>query len=72
MKCFVCDCDIPGARVTFLLESGINPEDLTCVKHSVTQKKKAIYEGEAGTSRLIICTKVYNDSVRSKFESAED
>lgn len=67
-KCIVCNCVIPDARIEFLVE---NNKEMTCLKHSITKPIKAIYSGEHGTSDLIFCDRVYNDSVRSKFYNAE-
>lgn len=67
-NCIVCNCEIPEARVEFLLENG---HELTCLKHSISRPIKAIYSGEHGTSDLIMCDRVYNDSVRTKFFNAE-
>ncbi len=66
--CIVCNCIIPEARVEFLIE---NNKELTCIKHTLTKPPKAIYTGEHGTSDLIICDRVYDDSVRNKFYDAE-
>lgn len=71
-KCLVCNTAILPARVEFLLESGVLERDLTCVTHSLTAKIKGIYNGEHGTSDIILCDKVYDDSVRSKFSSVEE
>jgi ferredoxin len=43
----------------------------TCIGCSQVSKVKGLYLGESGTSQLQICTRVYNDSVRSVFKSAE-
>jgi len=72
MRCCVCNKVVPKERVKFLLESGVFEHSITCVAHSLTKPKKGIYSGEPGTSDLIICDKVYNDSVRSKFNEAEE
>ena len=70
-KCWDCGVEIPKERLQFLIESGVNKARLTCIKHSNTSKIKGIYNGEYGTSDIILCDKVYNDSVRSKFREVE-
>lgn len=70
-KCCICDKGIQPARVEFLLEQGTPPSNLTCLIHSPTRRIKGLYSGENGTSDLILCNKVYDDSVRSIFRSAE-
>ena len=70
--CWDCGAVINIDRANFLIESGIRPEMLTCLKHSATTKIKGIYSGENGTSDIILCDKVYNDNVRSKFRETED
>ena len=71
-KCWDCNTVIPIERVEFLLESGVKPDQLTCLKHSQTTKIKGVYTGEHGTSDMLLCDRVYDDSVRSKFrESVE-
>jgi hypothetical protein len=67
-KCIVCNCDIPDERLQFLLE---NDKELCCIKHAQPVKIKAIYSGEPGTSDLIFCDRVYNDSVRTKLYDSE-
>jgi hypothetical protein len=64
----VCNAQVPAERVEFLLE---NNKEITCIKHAAPVALKAIYSGEFGTSDLIFCDKIYNDSVRSKFYDAE-
>jgi len=71
-KCWDCACVIPLARVKFLTESGIKPERFTCVKHSNTTRIKGIYSGEVGTSPIIFCDKVFDDSVRTKFINPDE
>lgn len=68
MKCVVCNCEVIPDRVQFLLD---NNKEMTCLEHSHTVKPKALYSGEYGTSELIFCDRVYNDSVRSKLYNAE-
>lgn len=67
MTCFVCGQEIIEARAQFLKESGVAETHATCVKHSQTQRKQGVYTGEHGTSDMILCRKVYNDDLRSKF-----
>lgn len=69
--CFVCNKPVPDARVEFLLSNGVTKDNITCIAHSQTQKVKGIYSGEHGTSSIILCKRVYNDSVRSKFGAEE-
>jgi len=70
--CWDCSCVIPSERLDFLYESGTHPDRLTCIKHSHTTRIKGIYSGEHGTSDIILCDKVYDDSVRSKFREIEE
>lgn len=67
-KCVVCDCEVIPERAEFLLE---NNKEMTCLQHAQPVKLKAIYSGEHGTSELIFCDRVYNDSVRSKLYNTE-
>ena len=69
--CVVCGTEIPKDRLEALRSMKITDNNLTCMKHSTTTKKKGIYLGEVGTSQLLVCNKVYNDSVRSVFKHAE-
>ena len=69
--CVVCGTEIPKERLEALQSLKITDNNLTCMKHSTTTKKKGIYLGEVGTSQLLVCNKVYNDSVRSVFKHAE-
>ena len=71
-KCPVCDALIPDERVAFLKELNYKDIDIYCVKHALNRPIKGIYSGEAGTSDLIFCDQVYNDSVRRKLYNAED
>lgn len=67
--CYISGKEIPEERVEALKMLGV-PEHLwTCVEYSITKPKKAIYSGEVGTSDLIFCDKVYDDSVRKVFKS---
>ena len=67
-KCIVCNCKISEERAQFLID---NNKEITCLTHSITAPIRGIYTGEHGTSDLILCDKVYNDSVRTKFFNAE-
>jgi len=71
-RCWECNEVIAPERVEFLIESGVHPKKLTCIKHSNATKIKGIYSGEVGTSEIIFCDKVYDDSVKSKFIEIED
>ena len=68
-QCIVCGCEIPNERLEFLIE---NNREICCTKHAQPVKLKAIYSGEHGTSDLIFCDRVYNDSVRTKLYNSED
>lgn len=68
-KCVECGCSVVQERVDFLVE---NNKEITCLAHGSTARIKAIYSGEHGTSDLIFCDKVYNDSVRSKLYRTEE
>lgn len=67
-KCIVCNCDVTPERAEFLVE---NNKEMTCLAHAQPVKLKAIYSGEHGTSELIFCDRVYDDSVRSKLFNTE-
>lgn len=67
-KCIVCNCEIIPERVEFLVE---NNKEMTCLSHAQPVKLKAIYSGEHGTSDLIFCDRVYDDSVRTKLYNTE-
>lgn len=68
-KCIVCGCNVIPERVEFLKE---NNKEITCLEHGQHNKIKAIYSGEYGTSDLIFCDRIYNDSVRTKLYKIED
>lgn len=70
--CWYCNKPIPQARLDFLLETNVLPHDMACVDHSQTKRIQGIYLGEAGTSEIKLCKKVYNDSVRSKFHTIDE
>ena len=70
-KCPICKVKIPQERVEFLLELKYNIDDVYCVNHALNRPVKAIYSGEHGTSELIMCDRVYNDSVKHKFYDSE-
>lgn len=72
MKCFVCEKNIPVERVKYLEEEGINSVNFTCVQHSTTKKKKGLFEGEAGASRLIICDEIRDVNIRSIMKDDAD
>lgn len=69
--CPVCKNEIPQERIAILQELKYNENDFYCVNHAINKSRKAIYSGEHGTSELIMCDKVYNDSVRAKFYDSE-
>ena len=69
--CCSCGKTIQPERVEFLFEAGKTEFELTCTKHSQTRPVKGIYSGENGTSAIILCDKIYSDSVRSVFHQVE-
>jgi len=69
--CTVCHKEIPKARLEALQTLNIPITQWAHVNCSQVTKVKGLYLGEVGTSHLQICNKVYNDSVRSVFRSAE-
>ena len=71
-NCWVCNKPIIPERAQFLIEEGVREDSLTCTVHSQTKRLQALYSGEHGTSDLILCDKVYNDSVRTKFHEAAE
>lgn len=72
LNCPVCNVLIPDERVQCLKDMNYAEHDIYCVKHALNRIPKAVYTGEHGTSDLIICDRVYSDSVRSKLLNAED
>lgn len=72
MKCVICDEKIPDARLAFLVDNSVPREYLTCIKHSVVQRKQAFYTGLAGASDMILCDKVYSGSVSSAFDTVTE
>ncbi len=70
-KCPICNTEIPEERVAFLKELKYSDNDIYCVNHAVNRPIKAIYSGEVGTSDLIFCEKIYEDSVRNILYNAE-
>lgn len=71
-KCPICNKAIPEERVAFLKELKYSDTDIYCVNHAINKPVKGIWSGEVGTSDLILCDQVYNDSVRRKLYNAED
>lgn len=69
--CIICDKTIPAARIQALKSMNAPRDRWTHVQCSTVTKVKGLYFGEVGTSELHLCKKVYNDSVRSVFRSAE-
>lgn len=72
MNCPVCNVVIPEERVDYLRGLRYPDHDIFCVKHASQRTIKAIYSGEPGTSELIFCKHVYNDSVHSTLINAEE
>lgn len=70
--CPVCSVAIPQERVDFLKGLKYSDNDIYCVQHAINRPVKGIYSGEVGTSDLILCDQVYNDSVRRKLYNTED
>jgi hypothetical protein len=69
--CVICHKEIPKARIEALQSLKTPFTKYTHVGCSTTAKIKGIYMGEAGTSEIKLCDKIYNDSVRSVFKRAE-
>lgn len=69
--CTVSGKPIPPERVEALKMLGTPENQWTCVEHSMVRPRQGIFLGEAGTSELLLVNKVYNDSVRSVFKSAD-
>ena len=68
--CVVSGKPIPEERVAAMRDLGIPESQWTVVQHGLTQRKQGIFMGEVGTSKLLICDKVYDDSVRAVFRRA--
>jgi len=64
-SCIVCGQEVPVERVEAL---GLTEASATCVKHSVSSRKKGLFAGLVGVSEFLIVDKVYNDSVRGVFK----
>ena len=69
--CTVSGKPIPPERVEALKMLGTPENQWTCVEHSMVRPRQGIFLGESGTSELLLVNKVYNDSVRSVFKSAD-
>ena len=70
-NCVVCGKAIPKNRIEALALMRVAIENYTHVGCSTTTKVKGIFLGETGTSKLQVCNKVYDDSVRSVFRKSE-
>ena len=70
-KCIFCSRKIPPERINALKMLGTARTRWSHTACSQTTKIKGIYMGEVGTSKLQLCDKVYNDSVRSMFKKSE-
>jgi hypothetical protein len=71
-KCAISGKTIPEERVEALKMLGVPEDQWTCVEHSMAKPKRGVYLGEAGTSELLMVSKVYDDSVRSIFSSTKE
>jgi len=69
--CSVCDKPIPSARIVALKSLNLPRTLWAHVGCSTVTKTKGVYLGEVGTSELQLCDKIYDDSVRSVFRSAD-
>lgn len=70
-ECVVCQKPIPADRLEALKAMNLPRTLWAHTKCSTVQKIKGIYMGEVGTSKLQLCNKVYNDSVRSVFRKTD-
>ena len=70
--CVVCLKEIPAARLKALREMNTPLHKYTHTHCSTVTKIKGLYLGEVGTSEIMFCDKIYNDSVRSVFRSSEN
>lgn len=71
-NCPICKVEIPEERIEILRGLRYTEDQFYCTKHALNKTIKAVYSGEHGTSELILCDRVYNDSVRSKFYDVEE
>ena len=69
--CVICDKPIPANRLEALVLMNTPVSKYTHTKCSTVTKIKGIYLGEVGTSEIMLCDKLYNDSVRSVFRRAD-
>ena len=67
VDCVICNKPIKTVRLKALRMLGTPINQWAHTNCSQTTKVKGIYMGEVGTSKLQLCDKVYNDSVRSVF-----
>ena len=70
--CTVSNKPIPPERVEALQMLGIPEHRWTCVEHSTDKVRQGIFMGESGTSELLFVDKVYDNSVRSVFKTANE
>ena len=70
-NCVVSGKPIPPERVEALNMLGTPKNQWTCVEHSLVRPRQGIYLGEVGTSKLLMVDRVYNDSIRSVFKTAD-
>ena len=69
--CVVCHKPMPAARISALKTLNLAPSRWAHTACSNVTKVKGVYLGESGTSTLQLCDKLYNDSVRTVFRSAD-
>ena len=64
-NCVNCNTAIPAARIKALELLGVPQNEWTHTSCSTVMKKQGLFEGENGTSRLMIVNRIYDDTVRS-------
>jgi hypothetical protein len=69
--CVICNKEMPAARIQALKLINATLDRWTCVNCSTVTKVRGLYLGEVGTSKLQLCNKIYNDSVKSVFRRSE-
>ena len=69
--CVICHKPILKERLKALVLLNIPLTHWAHTECSQVTKIKGIYLGESGTSKLQLCNKIYNDSVRSVFRRAD-
>lgn len=63
--CVICEKEVSQERALFLIDSGV---DIRCLEHANPNVKKGIFVDDG----LVLCRRVYNDSVKSMLSDSEE